>query len=120
MGNPHSFIYVNGFATFEDAVKHVVKIAMDPVAYQAYLDAPILQNTTDAHYLFSWHKRPPHPNNLEASHYGADSHAGFRGNTLREDLTKIVLKKYEAGLSGVMPAIERRPWDYLNLFESHR
>merc|ERR1712048_809682 len=110
MGNQHSFIYVNGFATFEDAVNHIIKVAMDPVAYQAYLDAPILQNTSDAHYLFSWHRRAPHPErSSDVAKHDLNARTDDHRRTLREDLATVALKKYEAGLGGIMPAIERRP-----------
>eukprot|EP00927_Polykrikos_kofoidii_P066925 TRINITY_DN62485_c0_g1_i1.p1 TRINITY_DN62485_c0_g1~~TRINITY_DN62485_c0_g1_i1.p1 ORF type:complete len:804 (-),score=134.92 TRINITY_DN62485_c0_g1_i1:174-2444(-) len=103
--NPRAFIHVNGFLSFEQAVQHVVEVALDPVAYEAYTSAPKLANVTDASWYFSWHKDLP-PLHQEVRPF-------------REELAEAALKMHQAGLRGVMPAIERRYFDYMHLFENH-
>merc|ERR1712232_666999 len=97
MFNPHAFVHVNAFITFEAAVQRIIEIALDLHLYMAYATAPVLSNTTDAHWYFSWHRQaPPLVHGMP---------------TLRDELAALALEKHRAGLGGVMPAIERRPWD---------
>lgn len=102
MFNPHSMIYANAFISFEAAARKVVEIAQDPEAYSRYATAPILKNTTAARYPFSWHRDAP------SLPDGAP--------TLREELAEVALKKHRSGLSGMVTAVERRPWDYADAF----
>lgn len=99
--DPRSFIRVNSFDNFEAAAKHVVDVALDPVAYKAYLQAPVLRAEGNASWYFSWHR---------------DMSAPDGRPSLREQLAEAALEKHRAGIGGVMPAIERRPWYYAELF----
>lgn len=99
--NPKAFIYVNRFSSFEAAIEHIVLIAKDFHAYQAYLEAPILRNGTDALKHFSWHR--------------SVQMQGFTG--LRDELFAAAQDMHLKGMSGVMSAVERRPWSYASLFQ---
>eukprot|EP00928_Gymnodinium_smaydae_P053130 TRINITY_DN37193_c0_g1_i1.p1 TRINITY_DN37193_c0_g1~~TRINITY_DN37193_c0_g1_i1.p1 ORF type:complete len:696 (-),score=152.06 TRINITY_DN37193_c0_g1_i1:85-2172(-) len=107
MFEPSSFIYVNAFPSFEDAAQYIVKVAQSDDAYSSFFAKPPLRNTTDAHRLFSWH-RQHRPVPADERHP--------RPTTLRDEIADAALQKVRAGLGGVMPAIERRPWDYIDLF----
>jgi len=100
--NPGAFIHVNAFNSFEAAVHGIIKIAKDDAAYEALMAAPVLQNTTEARWHFSWHRSSP------ALPAGVAS--------LREELAAAILAKHRAALGGIVSAIERRPWDYAQLF----
>jgi len=100
--NPYSFIYVNAFVSFEAAVQHIVEVAQDPQQYASFRDAPPLRNTSDSRWFFSWHRSSPPLQDGKP--------------TLREELAGAALAQHRSALGSSMPAIERRPWDYLSLF----
>ncbi|CAJ1389617.1 unnamed protein product [Effrenium voratum] len=96
--NPRAFIYVNGFISFEAAVAHVLRVAQDAELYRSYAEAPVLRNTSA--WAFSWHRDAPLPEQT----------------SLREALATLALQKHREALQGALPAIERRPFDYVDLF----
>eukprot|EP00929_Paragymnodinium_shiwhaense_P120979 TRINITY_DN93071_c0_g1_i1.p1 TRINITY_DN93071_c0_g1~~TRINITY_DN93071_c0_g1_i1.p1 ORF type:complete len:724 (-),score=125.32 TRINITY_DN93071_c0_g1_i1:45-2216(-) len=101
--NPRAFINVNNFPSFEAAVEYILEVATNEQLYEQYLSADILNNYTDGRRLFSWHRRaPPLPHGV---------------TSLREELAALALEKHHAGLGGEMSAVQRRPWDYLDLFD---
>lgn len=102
--NPASFIYVNHFTSFRAAVRRVIDIERDPELYASYATAPILQDSTEARWIFTWHRTAP------------SLPQGVR--PLREEIVTETLARHEAGVRGPTPAAELRLWDHSWLFET--
>ncbi|CAE7943329.1 unnamed protein product [Symbiodinium necroappetens] len=102
--NPDAMIWVNSFESFEAAVEHVIRVALEPELYAAYASAPPIRNTSAGRWYFSWHRDAPPPDGEVP--------------TLREELAAAAMKMHVAGLDGSLQAVERRPFDYAETFPS--